>query len=69
MGNDLNIDGGTKFESTTEIVGASAGESWYHGDITDNEAESRLKAAAESDGNYLVYDYRTIILYYRTSLW
>ena len=42
---------------TPEVVGAPTAKEWYHGNITNNEAEERLKFAAREDGNYLVYDF------------
>ena len=42
---------------TPEIVGAPVAKEWYHGNISNNEAEERLKFAAKEDGNYLVYDF------------
>ena len=42
---------------TPEVKGAPTAKQWYHADITNNEAEERLRYAAEEDGNYLVYDF------------
>jgi hypothetical protein len=39
-----------------EVEGAPIGKKWYHGGISDDEAEFRLKSVAENNGDYLVYD-------------
>ena len=39
-----------------EVEGAPIGKKWYHGGISDEEAEYRLKSVAEGNGDYLVYD-------------
>ena len=44
------------FESVEEVEGAPIGKRWYHGGITDDEAEYRLKSVARGNGDYLVYD-------------
>ena len=40
--------------------GAPTNKRWYHGGITDREADARMKSAtadgSDSDGTYLVYD-------------
>ena len=40
-----------------EFEGAPTAKQWYHGSITNDEAEDRLKTTAKEDGNYLVYDF------------
>ena len=45
-----------KFESVEEVEGAPIGKKWYHGGISDYEAELRLKSVAQGNGDYLVYD-------------
>ena len=49
LGRDIN--------TTPEIGPIPTTKEWYHGNITNNEAEERLKFAAKEDGNYLVYDF------------
>ena len=44
------------FESVEEVEGAPIGKKWYHGGISDEEAEYRLKSVARGNGDYLVYD-------------
>ena len=44
------------FQSVREVKGAPIGKKWYHGGISDDEAEYRLKSVAEGNGDYLVYD-------------
>ena len=44
------------FQSVQEVEGAPIGKKWYHGGISDDEAEFRLKSVAETNGDYLVYD-------------
>lgn len=44
------------FESVAEVEGAPVEKKWYHGGISDDEAEYRLKSAAQGNGDYLVYD-------------
>lgn len=44
------------FQSVQEVEGAPIGKKWYHGGISDDEAEYRLKSVAEGNGDYLVYD-------------
>ena len=44
------------FQSVEEVEGAPIGKKWYHGRISDDEAEYRLKSVAKRDGDYLVYD-------------
>ena len=45
--------------SAPEIVGAPTAKEWYYSNITNNEAEDRLRFLAKEDGNYLVYDFYT----------
>jgi hypothetical protein len=46
--------------SFPEIIGAPLGKLWYHGDISDDEAEQRMmNRVAKQDGIYLVYDFRS----------
>lgn len=46
-----------KFENVQDIEGAPTDKSWYHGNITNDEADYRLKAGARGhNGSYLVYD-------------
>ena len=40
-----------------QVIGAPTAKQWYHGKITNDEAEERLKESAREDGNYLVYDF------------
>ena len=40
-----------------QVIGAPTAKQWYHGRITNDEAEERLKESAREDGNYLVYDF------------
>ena len=42
---------------TPEYKGAPTKKQWYHGSITNDEAEYRLRTTAREDGNYLVYDF------------
>jgi len=44
------------FQSVEEIEGAPIGKKWYHGGISDGEAEYRLRSVAGGNGDYLVYD-------------
>ena len=40
-----------------EVEGAPVDKKWYHGNISDQEAERRLRLGAEGNNNsYLVYD-------------
>ena len=51
------LGGSTKsYEHVQEVEGAPIGKKWYHGGISDEEAEYRLKSVAEGNGDYLVYD-------------
>ena len=42
---------------TPEVIGAPTAKQWYHANITNDEAEDRLRFTAREDGNYLVYDF------------
>ena len=44
-------------DSKPQIIGAPTAKQWYHGQITNDEAEERLKESGKEDGNYLVYDF------------
>ena len=46
------------FEKVEEVEGAPTEKKWYHGGISDYEAERRIRASSPSveDGTYLVYD-------------
>ena len=48
-------------EFAAENDGAPTDKAWYHGDIADKTAENRLALKAGRNGNYLVYDYRTVV--------
>ena len=43
------------FENVEDVHGAPTDKKWYHGAITNDEAETRLKIA-QNDGSYIVYD-------------
>ena len=46
-----------RFENVQDIEGAPVDRSWYHGKITNDEADYRIKAGARGhNGSYLVYD-------------
>ena len=45
------------FEHIEEVEGAPTDKKWYHGRISDHEAEHRLRSSPSvEDGMYLVYD-------------
>ena len=50
------LPGQRTFESVEEVEGAPIGKRWYHGGISNDEAEYRLKSVARGNGDYLVYD-------------
>ena len=57
----LLIGEGSRYEDIeVDTEGAPTGKRWYHGRITDEAADARLRAAtadgSDSDGTYLVYD-------------
>ena len=43
-------------EKVVDDVGAPTDKKWYHGGITDAQAEYRLRSVTQKDGTYLVYD-------------
>lgn len=49
------------FEAVQEVKGAPIGKKWYHGGISDDEAEFRLKSVARDNGDYLVYDSNQLV--------
>ena len=54
---DLKAEPSPRQSLIPEIVGAPTAKQWYHANITNDEAEDRLRFAAREDGNYLVYDF------------
>ena len=46
-----------KFEKVQDVEGAPVDKSWYHGKITNDEADYRIRVGARGhNGSYLVYD-------------
>lgn len=46
-----------KFENVRHVEGAPVDKKWYHGNISNDEAERRLRiGSAGNDDSYLVYD-------------
>ena len=43
-------------EKVVDDVGAPTDKKWYHGGITDAQADFRLRSVTQKDGTYLVYD-------------
>ena len=44
------------FEKVVDETGAPTDKRWYHGGITDAQADYRLRSVTTKDGTYLVYD-------------
>ena len=62
------------FENVQDVHGAPTDKKWYHGAITNVEAETRLKIA-QNDGSYIVYDnpqkkgQYILLVYYKRNLY
>ena len=63
------------YENVKDIEGEPTGKRWYHGKISNDEADNRIRyGAGGTDGSYIVYDnpYRNgqyiLLVYYRGQL-